>query len=142
MVVEIRKIKESDRNFVIATWLDNYRRSSSFAKRISNEIYYGNHNPIVLDILSKPTTEVLIACTPGDEDHCLGHIVFERFPDTVVVHYVFVKIEFQGLGIGAELFNFAKINRDSFTHTHMTYASAEIMAHKRYKASYNPYRLG
>lgn len=139
MQVEIRKIKESDKNFVIATWLKNYRSSSAFAKRINNEVYYKNHHAIVEHILSKPQTTALVVNSLGDEDHLLGFMVYETWPDAHVIHYAFVKIEFQKFGIATQLFHHAKIDPSNFVFTHSTYDAAEILKNSR--GTYDPYRL-
>lgn len=140
MRVEIRKMEPQDEGFIYATWLKSYKNSSNFAKRIKNDVYYPKHHAIVSHILVKPSTHVLIAHTHKDPDHILGFLAYEDTDQGFVAHYMFIKAEFQRIGIGRKLFEMSGMAPDDLVFTHFTYAMDDFM-NKHGGAIYDPYRI-
>jgi ribosomal protein S18 acetylase RimI-like enzyme len=141
MRVSIRRYEEQDRAYLFNSWLKNYKMSSSFAKRIPNEIFFRNHHLILEHILSKPDTVVLIAHAGEDHNQILGYLAYEDTPTGQVIHYVFIKEKFRNLGIARALIQHADVNPKNVTYTHSTYDLGQLEMSGKIEGSYDPYRL-
>lgn len=136
--IKIRAVKETDREFIFASWLKNYKGTSEFAKRIKNDIYFNWHHKIIENIIRRPTTQIMVATLPEEEDVILGYIVYE--PAIPVIHYCLVKNEWQKLGIAKALLKFAKIESPVFF-THWTNPMNSLIHKRTIRLIYDPYRI-
>lgn len=92
---------ETDINFILSTWLKSYR-ASEHARAIPQEIYYPFHQDLVTQILTHKSTAVTVLCDPKDEDQILGYAVYNfKMP---LIHFIYIKFPFRGLGLGGYLF--------------------------------------
>lgn len=140
MRVKIRPMKEEDKKFIFASWLNNYKDSSAFAKRIRRDTFFKNHHLIIEHIFAKADTKVMIAYPQTDDDSILGYLVFEDSPDGHVVHYTFIKAAFQGLGIAKQLITESGVDYEKCIFTHFTYSMGDIL--KTHEGpQYDPYRI-
>lgn len=98
----IREFRLEDRAFVYNSWLKSYR-DSAFANEIAADIYFKWHAELIQRILDK--AKIFIAAASEDSDVILGYLVTERKSGKNIVHYVYVKRAFNGLGICRLLFN-------------------------------------
>lgn len=137
MQIAIRIMEPGDKNFILSTWLRSYKHSSSFAKRITNSIYYFFHHNIVTNILERPDTKVTVACNPQDPNVIYAYLVQGGFEDQVVVHYIYVKAPFRGLGIAGRL---AEEIPAKFVFSHWTF-SCDRIVDKYPGACFVPYLL-
>lgn len=138
--VKIRFAQDSDKNFIFSKWLKNYKFSSRFAKRIKNDVFYKWHQLILENILSRPSTTVLIAHPDDEPDVNLGFICYEDINDTKIIHYIFVKPEFRNFGLGRTLYNHAMNDSVGGYFTHWTYPIDQLES-KLLGLTYDPYRI-
>lgn len=137
----IRPMEASDRSFVLATWLNNYKHESYFAARISDKVFFRHHHDVVERLLAR--SRVLIACDPGDANEIVGYIVWEPG----VLHWCYVKKAFRQYGLGRALLTATDLPDDlsgvSITHaTKMWFSTRKDGAGLEAKfphAVYNPY---
>lgn len=111
---KIRPMADTDRSFVIAAWLNNYRRESYFAARVTDKVFFYHHHAIVERLLAR--SRVLIACDPSDENEIVGYIVWEPG----VLHWVYVKKAFRKFGIGRSLLSATDLP-DDLAGVHITH---------------------
>lgn len=136
--IEVRTAFLEDVPFIFATWLRSYRHASSFARKISNEVFYARHHMVVDMILKREGSSVLVAHPKGEPDVILGYLVTERQPDgTDVVHYTYVKKSFRQMGIARALWS--TLEKKKYTITHYT-VDADWISNK-YNTIYDPYRI-
>jgi len=136
-LVQIRDKVPSDEDFIFDSWLNNYQATSYFAKRMKKQTFMKFHPLIANAIMLRPTTVCKIA---GDEDFTIyGYIIAEPFPDAPVVHYLYVRPEYQRLGIARKLFEALGIT-GSFEVSHWTPVLNEISTKHRI-FDFNPYRM-
>lgn len=131
----LRAARPEDLNFILSTWLRNYRFSSPFAKNITNTVYYKWHEKLVKAILTRPSTWVTVACDPTDTNVVYGYIVAET-QDVNVLHYIYVKKPFRGFGIGKALMDANTVNE----YTHAVY-DLQWALDKYPGLTYCPYRV-
>ncbi len=136
--VKIRPHQVDDLHFIYNSWLNSYRDSSEFAKKLSDKIYFDYHKKIIERILhSRVNTQVIVACNADDEDLIYGYAVFELAP-LKIFHYVYVKRPFGGFKICSMLMDKAPfpLNEEVYA-SHMTHKGEKLI--KKYNMVYNPY---
>lgn len=135
--IGIRPYRPEDKNFVYSTWLNNFKHSSYFAKRIKPSIFFKGHQAVIDTLFLKSQFKVFIAHPRGDEDTILGYIACEPNEPTVV-HFTFVKDAFRRMGVAGALYKHTGVNWDKMIFTHWTYPVDE-MIRKNPEMTYNPY---
>jgi hypothetical protein len=138
--IDIRLATERDLPFVFSSWLNHYKNFSSFARRIRKELFMKTHHKVVELILLRSSTKLWIATPKGEPDVIVGFLAAERFSDTQVVHFIFVKEAFRRLGIAQAMMKEAEISIDTLTFTHWTY-EVDSIAKRFPEIVYDPYRL-
>lgn len=136
----IRPFEEKDTNFIINSWLKNYKFSSRFAQSITAKVYYANHEPIVKNIINRCASYSLIATLEDAPRVILGYIVFQPTGQSHILHYVYVKYPFRGNGICSELMREAQIDKHCFIYTHLTSPVVEYVEDNQ-DILYNPYLI-
>lgn len=137
--LKIRPMRDGDMEFVKSSWLKNYKNSSSFAKRITHDVFFKWHGAIVDSILARPQTEILIATLPDEEGVILGFFVVEKQGLSRVAHYLFVRREWRKLGLARALIEAS--GDSAFVFTHWTDPMDSISNRKDITLVYDPYRL-
>lgn len=145
--IQIRPFKTADFPFIVSSWSKSYKMMSYFAKRVHHQTFFEHHPSLISGILDLPMTKVHIAVSNEDPDEILGYLVARclRKPaadqQEVVIDYVFVKKEFQRLGVGKRLLAELGLKEgDEVSFTHWTYPMDEI-APKHPTWIYNPYLI-
>lgn len=89
----IRPAIPGDTNFLINSWVSEARHAPA-ARFVRDSEYFVDQRQLVLDLLR--TSETLVACSPDEEDHIFGYIVFGPGP---VVSWVYVKSAYRRIGL-------------------------------------------
>jgi len=131
--IEVRLAKPEDLNFIFSCWLRNYRHSSQFARKISNTVYYKYHHKVIERIIGRGA-QVRIAHQVGEPDIILGFACMESFENTPVLHFIYVKKAFRGLGIAKKLV----WELENLQFTHLT-ENLDLEKHPLFV--YNPYLI-
>ena len=112
--LRIRAQEPSDRGFLRSSWVENYREHScdKMTRRIPGSEYRPRWSRIAERLLD--TAQVRVACAPDDPDTILGYIVWEpsRPGRPAILHWVYLRLEFQGFGLLDQLLREAGIDRD------------------------------
>lgn len=97
--VDIRERKESDNDFLYATWIKSFA-DSAFARPIPKPIYNLSQRSRIEKILDKPETYCLVASDKESPELIYGWLVGEA-PN--IVHYIYVKRDYRQQGICKKL---------------------------------------
>lgn len=136
---EVREARLSDDlNFLFSTWLLCYKHESYFAKRIRNRVYFPHHQAIINHIIRRPGVKTLLIHVRGEPNVYLGYLVAE--PESQVIHFAFIKREFQRMGLFRKLVQAAGLNLERCQFTHWTF-DVDSLIEKFPGLTYNPYRL-
>lgn len=136
--ISLREGYLEDLNFIYATWLRSYRHASSFARKISNEIFYKRHHMVIDLLIKREGSRVVVAHPTGEPNVILGYMVSEIQPDgEAVVHYTYLKKSFRQMGIARTLW--ATLDPKFKTITHYTVDADWIV--KKFNLIYDPYRI-
>jgi hypothetical protein len=142
-LISIRDNCIADENFIYDSWLNgNYYGHKSYCKdckreapynyveNIPQSVYFKNYREVVRRILSRPTTQVKVACLKQSPDIVLAFSVFE--PGTL--HWVWVKPEWRKIGLATDL-----LPPDIQCVTHMTKSGKGFRYLKFREAIFNPF---
>jgi hypothetical protein len=129
----IRVHSKEDLPFIYSTWLKCFRHSSTFAKEISNDIYYKYHQMVIDRILNRGAT-IYVACDKLSPETVFGYILGEGD----VLHFLYVKKSFRKLGIGTALLDTYGI--PEFI-SHLTKDSKKLSERYKPKMRYSPYHV-
>lgn len=136
--VEVRLAYLDDIPFIFATWLKSYRYASTFARKISNDIYYKRHHMVIDLILKREGSVVLVAHPKGEPNVILGYMVAENQGGEDVIHYTYIKKSFRQMGIAGKLWD--KLDKTKkYLFTHYTVDSDWLV--KKFNLTYDPYRI-
>lgn len=129
-VYHIRDFREADRAFVKATFLRGMYHGDSWFSVMPKDLFMRNYALIIEALIAKNLIQV--ACLTDDPDVIIGYSLIS--PDFQVMHWVFVKKAFRGLGIGKAL-----IPMSIKVVTHLTKPGKSLM--DKYKAIFNPFAI-
>lgn len=139
---EIRLGKQSDKSFILDSWLKAHKKSHTH-RDVPDEIYYHHQEPIINSLLSQ--SFVIVACSPQDPDQILGYCIAQPSQGGVcVVHWINVKQVYRKLGIGTVLLSEAKTRCNAkpslpvvMTHISKAYKWLE----EKWEIAYSPYLI-
>lgn len=92
-----RPAQESDKAFVLATWLRGELHASPVYQSCPRAIYFANRPQELRALLAHPNTRINIICLDDDQDVIIAYVVFSALG---CLHWVYVKKAFRGRGIG------------------------------------------
>lgn len=93
---------QTDEEFIFDSWLRCYRKSPD--SHLPDEVFFPLYRGIIKHLMVHSKVEVL--CIPENEDAILGYIVY----DPSVVHWIYIKRDFRGQGLGKLLIDRAGPN--------------------------------
>lgn len=140
MIVTItRPARESDKNFILNSWLRSYRKNVTWycRARLSSTEYFEGHRSIVYGALE--TSDVSVLCDPEDDDQIYGWCCHRRLnSDSVIVHFLYVKAPYRGFGLGEYLFDYV-LDGSGCIATHWTWRLVDDKADSKRRIDVNPY---
>jgi hypothetical protein len=133
--IRIREANEVDVNFIFSSWLKSYRLSS-FAKQISNAVYFPEQHKLIENLLK--SSVVLVACNIEDPDQVYGWVCATKIMSVYCLHYIYIKQQFRKFGIARFLMQTSGHNPDIIgLYTHHTNVMADMA--KKANLVYHPY---
>lgn len=98
-LVAIRDYAEDDKNFILATWLRGLRYGCEFFKDVESKAYFNTYQKALQTVLANKKTRIQVACLKEDPAVILGYVSYSGD----VLHWVFCKREWRGIGIAKSL---------------------------------------
>jgi GNAT superfamily N-acetyltransferase len=132
--VDVRLAKAEDLNFVFSCWLRNYKHASLFAKNIKNDVFYKWHQKAIERIIERGA-QIRIVHPAGDPETILGFACLELWDQKPLIHFVYIKKAFRGMGLAKQLLPEAALPG---TYSHMT-KILDLTRHP--ELVYNPYLI-
>jgi GNAT superfamily N-acetyltransferase len=96
---DIRDFKESDANFIYASFLKGLYYGDSWFSSIPKDIFMENYKKVIQVLIKK--SEVKIACLKDEPDVIIGYSILSI--DYQTIHFVYVKEKWRNRGIGKSL---------------------------------------
>lgn len=132
IIVRAYQGKESDLAFIRNTWLLSFRLSH-FAGTLPDDLYLPAQTEQIGRLLG--ISQTLIACDLEDQDTILGYLTHQD----QVIHYIYVKEDWRGIGVARGLYKSAGLEGKSVSYTHKTPDCANYLRqHSSIKATFNP----
>lgn len=140
-LIDVRPYGETDKNFVLATWLRGLYYGDTFFSNIPKTIFMENYHSILENFIKRNSEAIQVACLREDPEVILGYSVVRDIKigeaDISVLDWIFVKTAWRGIGISKMLVP-NKINAC----THLTKLGASIIKNKYPNIIFNPFLLG
>ena len=127
---DIRDMVETDKAFIMATWLRGLFYGDSWFSQIPKEIFMNSYKRIADQLLSSPGVRVRVACLKEDRDVILGYSVVSA--DDRAVIWIFVKTAWRQQGIAKSL-----VPQSVVYATLLTTLGKELMSKRNLK--FNPF---
>lgn len=130
--ITIRDYKpESDRSFILATWLRGLYYGDSWFSLIPKRAFMEAYHIILERILANPIIVIKVACLKEDSDVILGYSVYHKVFKGLALDWVFVKSAFRNIGVAKML-----VPDDVVCCTHLTKVGKAI---KPKNCEFNPF---
>lgn len=96
---KVRKPVPSDVEFILKTWLREYRRGVSQA--MPDRLYYNEFQKVILALTRKSDARVI--CAENDSNYICGFVVGNSYPEasTFVCHFAYMRPPFRRMGLAA-----------------------------------------
>lgn len=125
---------------VEASWKQSFWRESTWARRISWQVFSRGHQKVIWRLLAQSQLLVAYDTARPDQQLGLGYIVFE--PDAL--HYLWVREPERGKGVARFLFEASGLALDldgvSITHATAAWFGPRALADRFPKSIHDPYR--
>lgn len=126
----IRKFRDTDKDYIMSTWLHTYRNSSRCWHVAAKEYYFYEAKRMEF-LLENQNTVVL--CSPDNPDVLLGWCVYKPINDNLCLHYILIKQEFQGMGLAKKFLKTIcqeELGHDDIEGIRMVYTYSNKIGHK------------
>lgn len=128
----IREGKDSDKNFVLATFLRGLYYGDSWFSEMPKDLFMSNYKHIAQALIDSSKSNIRIACLPEDPDVILGYSIISK--DDTTTHWVYVKSIWRKKGIGRALL---PTNFNCVTHL----SELGRVLSKKFNVVFNPFNL-
>jgi hypothetical protein len=98
---DIRPGRDSDKNFILATFLRGLYYGESFFSRMPKDLFMNKYKLVANALVNDKNVLIKVACLPEDPDVVLGYSVLSA--DQQTVFWVFVKSAWRKRGIAKSL---------------------------------------
>lgn len=138
--VKIRALEESDKPFILNSWLKS-NRDSLLVKGVSNTIYFEKHHAVVMNLLDVSTTVIL--CDPDSPKIVYAYLVFEvRKGNRLILHYAYTKRSFRRMGLMRSLIQeVLDAEKPEIVFASHQVGSLSYNWCRDHKVTYNPYDM-
>lgn len=130
-LIDIREAIDSDRNFILATWLRGLRYGNSWFEDIDSASYFSYYHNVIEIVLNNPATTVKIACLKEDPDVLIAYSVYSHDR----LDWVFCKKNWRNIGVAKSL-----VPENITTVTHLTDTARSILKTRK-GIKFNPFAL-
>jgi GNAT superfamily N-acetyltransferase len=96
--LELREMRETDRHFVLSSWVRSFASKSSDARDYEGPargLFSADYAPVVRALVARST--ILVACLKDEPDTVIGWLAVEGD----ALHYALVKPRWRRLGVAA-----------------------------------------
>lgn len=132
--MNLRPATANDFNFIANSYLKSYRYGPE-TKHLISDIYFDVYKERLNHMID--TSQVLVACSPEDEDQILGYVIHGKAHGKSVLHYVYVKHFMRNTKIAKTLLSAAipELGKSMVICTHTSRNFTEMR--DKYKLIYN-----
>lgn len=133
-LIALRGAHKDDLSFIYSTWLRGLYYGDSVFSEMEKTAFMKVYHSVITSILNLVGSKVIVACLKEDPEIILGYAVVSG--DEKVLHWVFVKKSWRGIGIAKSL-----VPSTVQYVTHLTKVALGIIR-KSNKFKFNPFLLG
>lgn len=101
--ITLRPYRPTDEGLIYSSWLKALRYGNDWFSHIAPVSFFTHYRKVIDSILSRPGIEIRIACLKDEPDVIVGYSIFEKRLALSILHWVFVKHDWRGIGIANQL---------------------------------------
>ncbi len=138
-ICKIRPGTLKDLPFIANSWLRSYRNNCRYLYGVPSEIYYREQHALIERLLTSKGIQVLVACSPDDDEQIFSYCVAQAFDETLCIHWIYSKQPLRKFGLISALIQY--LQPEKFVHkqySHRTTQAIDTLAEK-YKFVFNPF---
>lgn len=98
-LVMVRDYNDKDKNFVYSTFLRGLYYGDFWYGSMPKDVFMTEYHKVLDLILTKTSVKVKMAALKEDDETILGYSIYEDD----ILHFIFVKKAWRGIGIGRSL---------------------------------------
>ena len=95
-----REAQPADRPYIASTWRNSFVLHGVLIDDMRRPLAYDGARVMIENLISRPTTSVLIACLPDAPTVLVGWAAVEA---ETTIHYIYVRAEFRHHGVATAL---------------------------------------
>ena len=134
---------KEDVPFITRTILFSYQSGNRFIRSIDKDSYLRNHNLDIPEAIGN--SDCLLVVDTKDQSLILGFIAFHSREINTILHYVYVRNDFRGMGISRKMLEIMKEKSKSqnliLSHLTDSFKPAAMKKYGYSKVLFNPYIL-
>lgn len=131
-----RAYRATDLPFVLKSWIRSYARSS-YAGPYDHEILPKAIKATILKLIARQSVKLVIVSNSDNPDQIWGFVCYQTNQEYPILHFLYVKELFRGMGLGLGMVALAKENKHGFLrYTFRTQACNKFLAQD---ARYRPH---
>ena len=104
--IQFRLSTNNDLAFIYSSW-SGYDKATTQAHLTPHNIFKSDENQKITYLLCKSNT--MIAYLENEVNTIIGYITYQYLPDTLLIHFAFVKPDYRKLNIETELLKLVNI---------------------------------
>jgi GNAT superfamily N-acetyltransferase len=131
----IRSYTDSDKNFIVNSWLHGFKQGCEYFRLIDKEAYFDYYGKVINLVLERPNVDIKLICLAEDPEIILGYSIAELRPAMMILHWIYVKPDWRNNDLGTMLAP-ERIN----VVTHLTKIGRAILK-KHPEIKFNPFIL-
>lgn len=131
-LVTARAMLEDDKNFIMSTILKGIYYGDSAFSHMKKQTFMKKYHPIIESLVLKNGHNIKVSCLKEDPNVILGYAILDN--DPTVLHWVFCKKSWRGIGIIKDL-----VPSTIKSVTHLTKTGLSIVKNKSYE--YDPFLM-
>lgn len=123
--------KDTDHNFIIATWLRGLRYGNDWYGMIEQDAYFSKYHEFIELLLNNGQPKIRVACLKSDDSVILGYSVTRNNDE--ILDFMFVKKAWRMIGIAKSI-----VPQSIKRVTHVTKIGVSLMK-KKPEILFNPF---
>jgi len=130
----IRYPTKHDHNYIISSWRRSLKQKHSHYRKFIPHAIYNNWFSEYSNGILLQGSKVLLAVNPADLEQIFGFIIY-RPQSPPIIHYLYVKSLYHGLGLGTTLLKRAGVKDNKILCSTLT---DEVKVNRKYNIVYLP----
>ena len=136
-----RSYGPEDIPFVRSSWANSFFKGVDAHKALTPKEFHSFHRKTIDRFFEKPMATVIIVHLENEPNIIMGWIAVELLIEFLIVHYIYIKGDFQKLTLATRLIKRVNSKNQSIIITHLTDKASRILKHQKKELTYIPHLI-